>query len=789
MQLFSKLGYINYNLSKFYRLFILIILTLLISSLIHAKNFYLDKNAAIKEETFSITNANYYIDGKDGNDSNDGKSPQTAWRSLAKINNNNSFPAGTIIAIRDSIRYEGGIYFTANGTPGNPITITNWYGSASNRKPVIKASNSVSTWTNVSGNIWRASYTPSTGQVNQVWFEGNQDDPTKTIWGIIETARANLTSDYEYYWTPNVLYVYSTSDPDTRFQYVEADCQTAWNKTYSIFEQGNYVTIENLDIRYANSGGIRIGNNGSNNVIIQDCKTSFTGLRTSESAHGIICYNGNNIIIRRNESFQNSNHGIYAFANNANGTSKYIYIDSNIVYDNKHSQIDINTNGGHLDSVVCRYNTLSNTIGNWVYTDYGATPDGFFVAGQFSGSTKRVYLISNLIVNIYGGAMDINNSNINSLYIYNNTIYSNITGSSDTKQLVYMENGGNTVNFRNNILYSTGTKGLIDISSISNKKLDHNLYYWDASVSTPFYLNSGIKTFSAWKISTGQESNSYNSNPNFVNPINDFRINSPSNAIDNGANISVSNIAIDGTSRPQGSNFDIGAYEYTNKNFTIGVNVNLKVILSGPFNNGSMRTQLDDKGFLPLSQPYNTPPWNYNGTERVSKLPSNIVDWVLLEIRRETSASSVVARRAALLKSNGMIVDLDGTSPVLFTSVESGSYYIVVMHRNHIEVMSAGKVSLSSNALLYDFTNSESKAYGSNSMEDLGNGTYGLYSGDGNGDGSISQTDIINVWLPQFLNSKDGYQAGDFNLDGSVTASDNNIYWLNNNGQTTQVPK
>ena len=102
--------------------------------------------------------------------------------------------------------------------------------------------------------------------------------------------------------------------------------------------------------------------------------------------------------------------------------------------------------------------------------------------------------------------------------------------------------------------------------------------------------------------------------------------------------------------------------------------------------------------------------------------------------------------------------------------------------------MSANKVNLNMNSSNYNFTDSETKAYGTNAMEDLGNGKYGLYSGDGNGDGTISQSDIINVWLPQFLNSKDGYQSADFNLDGSVTASDNNIFWLNNNGISSQVP-
>ena len=365
---------------------------------------------------------NYYVDGLNGNDSNNGLTQATAWKTLSKISNNTSFQGGDIIAIRDSIRYEGGLHFTDNGNSGNPIIITNWYGSASGRKPIIKASNTVTNFTNVSGNIWSASYVPSTGQVNSVWFEVDQDDPTQTIWGIKETSQNNLNSNYEWYWVSNTLYVYSTTNPNTSFEYVEADCQTAWNTIYAVLEQGNYVTIENLDVRYARGGAIRIGNGGSNNVTIQDCKASFTGLRTDESAHGIMNYNGYNNIIRRNECFENSNHGIYVFGNVANSTTTNIVVDSNLVYDNKHSQIDINTNGGHLDSIICRYNTIKNNVNTWSYTEYGANPDGFFIAGQFvsnGGTTRRVYIMNNVAINIKSGAINLMGVTLISIiYIY-----------------------------------------------------------------------------------------------------------------------------------------------------------------------------------------------------------------------------------------------------------------------------------------------------------------------------------------------------------------------------------
>ena len=222
---------------------------------------------------------------------------------------------------------------------------------------------------------------------------------------------------------------------------------------------------------------------------------------------------------------------------------------------------------------------------------------------------------------------------------------------------------------------------------------------------------------------------------------------------------------------------------------TLGVNLNISLFLAGPYENNGMKTTLNEKGFLPKVQPFNVAPWNYSGSETVPVgFSENIVDWVLIELRTDLAASTQVARKAALIKSSGEVADVL-KSGLAFPNVPVGSYYIVVYHRNHLSVMSSTKVSLTDTPVLYDFTNSQAKAFGSNSMQNLGDGKYGLYSGDGNSDGIISNNDIQNIWIPQFLNSIDGYQTGDFNLDGSVTASDNNIFWLPNNGIKSNVPK
>jgi hypothetical protein len=217
--------------------------------------------------------------------------------------------------------------------------------------------------------------------------------------------------------------------------------------------------------------------------------------------------------------------------------------------------------------------------------------------------------------------------------------------------------------------------------------------------------------------------------------------------------------------------------------------VKAKVLLEGPYiGAGAMTTDLNSLGIIPLNQPYNTGPWNYSGTESVSSIPSNIVDWVLIELRNTYNGSSV-GRRAAFLKNDGSIVDLDGSSPVKFSTISDGDYYIVVRHRNHLAVMSATAQSFSTGAITdYDFTTAQSKAYGTNAMKDLlGNATvFGMFGGNGNGDGFITASDKNISWFQQ--NGSIGYFSGDFNLNTFVTAGDKNLIWFPNNGLISQVP-
>ncbi len=224
-----------------------------------------------------------------------------------------------------------------------------------------------------------------------------------------------------------------------------------------------------------------------------------------------------------------------------------------------------------------------------------------------------------------------------------------------------------------------------------------------------------------------------------------------------------------------------------------GINLNLLAYLEGPFSSGQMNNTLYSSGYIPLNQPYNTAPWNYDGTEAVAAIPnSNVVDWVLLELRDAPSAalataSTVVARQAAFLLRNGTVVGLNGSSNLSFSIVPQYGLFAVVRHRNHIAVMSASALVVSGGVYTYNFSTDALRAYGGSlAHKQLASGIWGLVAADGNADNQVSNLDKNNVWIPQSGSS--GYRSGDFNLDGQVNNIDKNVVWKPNSGRGGQVP-
>ncbi len=219
--------------------------------------------------------------------------------------------------------------------------------------------------------------------------------------------------------------------------------------------------------------------------------------------------------------------------------------------------------------------------------------------------------------------------------------------------------------------------------------------------------------------------------------------------------------------------------------------LNLTVFIEGAFGSTEMSTDLNVAGLIPNAQPYSGAPWNYAGTESFASVPNaDVVDWVLVEMRDAVDAASassatVIKTMAGLLLKDGSIVSVDGSSKLSFTNTIANNLYIVIYHRNHVSVMSAVALASSGKYYTYDFTSSNTAAYGTDAQKGVGS-VWVMYGGDVDGNGEVDNDDDATIWYSEAGAS--GYFLSDVNLDGQSDNKDKDDVWVGNVGVVTQVP-
>ena len=221
--------------------------------------------------------------------------------------------------------------------------------------------------------------------------------------------------------------------------------------------------------------------------------------------------------------------------------------------------------------------------------------------------------------------------------------------------------------------------------------------------------------------------------------------------------------------------------------------VDITAFLEGPYNGVNMNTEINS--VLPTSQPFSGNPWNYTGTESVGPIhDTDIVDWVLIDIRDTTSAdvatpATSISMQAALLRNDGRVVDTAGNPVLAFanTSVVN-NLFIVFFPRNHIPVISANAVAQTGGVYIYNFSSGEPQALGgANGHKNLGPDVWGMFSGNSNGDFIVNDSDKDVNWITEAGSS--GYLSSDVNLDKQSNNQDKNEFWAPNNGNGSYVPQ
>lgn len=251
-----------------------------------------------------------------------------------------------------------------------------------------------------------------------------------------------------------------------------------------------------------------------------------------------------------------------------------------------------------------------------------------------------------------------------------------------------------------------------------------------------------------------------------------------------------------GTVKPQLGvyNFSPSSRVYSNVHFYYSyqdyqqssVNKNslsLKVFISGNSSSGSdtMATALNYKNLIPLAPPdsfssnckafiYKKKPCDSISAYFLSQHPE-IVDWVIIELKTKKFISTDTV--AALLTRTGRIISTTGDT-LIPVNETSGSYYVIIRHRNHVAIMSSSLITPALSPVLYDFTTALSKYYGG-AAKLIKAGLYGMFAGDANYDGIIDTLDFRKLETDN-KNAEEGYKTTDFNLSGFINSADFMLY-------------
>ena len=159
-----------------------------------------------------------------------------------------------------------------------------------------------------------------------------------------------------------------------------------------------------------------------------------------------------------------------------------------------------------------------------------------------------------------------------------------------------------------------------------------------------------------------------------------------------------------------------------------------------------------------------------------SAVVGKIVDWVKVEIRK-VSDRSLVEAKALLLRTNGKIVDVDGSIPGFLPQTEA--VYLVVRSRNHLSAVSNAIPTFTA-PVTYDFSTSLDKAHRNlptnpdpviKAYTSLN--IWSMWAGD------IDRNEIINHTDRTFGQNAGGSQGdyfdADLDMNGVINHTDNTI--------------
>ncbi|MCB0729254.1 MAG: FG-GAP repeat protein, partial [Ignavibacteriae bacterium] len=204
--------------------------------------------------------------------------------------------------------------------------------------------------------------------------------------------------------------------------------------------------------------------------------------------------------------------------------------------------------------------------------------------------------------------------------------------------------------------------------------------------------------------------------------------------------------------------------------------------------------------YSPVNNPYQKfGPWKYytnyipqpfgcfkaqNSSLQVSPVPGTILlmsqgmfvnsgsywsmaDTIRIQFRQNVSPYAIVDSAKSVIGNSSYVM-----YDVLFNNAVSGTYYIVIKHRNSIETWSNSAENYERGSSFFKTFVIPGAAYGDNTIQLIQSETWrGIYSGDENQNGVVDLTDVVNV-SNAGSSFTTGYVPADMNGDNVVDLSD-----------------
>lgn len=737
---------------------------------------------------------------------------------------------GEQLIIKDSGTEDNPIIFTSYGSGDNPIITlrksipTTWTWVQDTRYT----------------NVWYANVVDQEKFVNRVWLNGVAKETANYPWTWDEEATttsgnwdntAGICVEHPYWHNfddavtggNDQFYIYSVGNPYSYYESIEyfgGLLEPTYAESSVFIENANYITLENIDIQAGNNS-LQIYN--SDYITIKDCNIGkYAGRK------GLIAHYGSDYGKIINCTFDSDwDITIKFYLADGSKAIELIYGANNWeIYDNVIKDFVLNVYFG-TDLVYAPGKTsynhkfYNNEI-SAARVNYGKGIELYAYDGLTQPINTNVEIYNNYIHNIPAVGLNI----VGSYNKIHHNIISDINISTKTQKATESNSGkgidfnidqsktgsypgayndifNNTIydsetyplfsreynRYYNNIVLQSGKSTMYRQSALTSSEKTHaknNLFFRDGSTSSSdiiydsyalvYYTVSGFNNISSTDNVYGNFYSSKSSENGIMNST--FTLPTSSDALN--AGIDISSLISSGFKDRWGNTVNrttpnIGAYggvaASENNNST---NNNIKVYLEAPFKNDKMNTLINKIKLLPSSQPFNSTPWEYKNNVTKSNFEDNIVDWLLVELRE--NQNSIRYSKPALLTDDGIILNIDGSN-FHFSNITSGDYYLVVRHRNHLDIMSAEKIRVTNNEPInYDFTISKSQAYGTNSMVDLGEGKFGMYAGDADANGVINNLDfgVVANKIPS-----NGYNRSDLDMNGITNVLDYN--YINKN--------